>query len=168
MNRTPIGRLLFLAVAAVGIAWPLDLLLLEFWGAFLPIGPTGTAVLAIAAQALGIWGWLVRDRLPKLDGQTADGKPNLRRALNPLPPLLAARTAALAMAASRVGSFCAGFYAGLGLAAVTNWGLQVAGQHLLIAATTALVSLALAAVGVWLERICSLPPTPPAASAEAV
>lgn len=153
-------QLLLLAAGGIGVAWPLDLLSLQLLGGFLPVGPTGTGLIGVSAQALAIWGWLIRDRLPR-PARDEEGNPIVLRAANPLPPLQAARTLAIALAASRAGSLFAGFYAGLAVAAASNLGLQVAQAHLLLSATTAALSVLLALVGLWVETMCALPPEPP-------
>jgi hypothetical protein len=165
VKRTALGTLLLLAAGGAGVGWPADLLLSELLGSFLPIGVPGLTAIALAAAALAIWGWSIRDRLPRL-GKDSEGKPLALRAAQPLPPLVAARTLAIAMAASRVGSLAAGFYAGLAVAAATNWHLEVARAHLALALLSAGAAVALSAAGLWVERLCALPPTPPDAAAE--
>lgn len=160
VRRTSALRLLLLAAGGLGIAWPVDLLMLQWWGGFLPVGPMGAGVIGVSAQALAIWGWLIRNRLPR-PARDEEGHPIVLRAANPLPPLQAARTLALALAASRAGSLLAGVYAGLAIAAAGHLGLQIALPHLLVTATTAGLSMLLAVVGLWVEKLCALPPAPP-------
>lgn len=166
VKRTSVARLLLLAAVGLVVAWPLDLISLQLLGGFLPIGPTGSGVIAVWAQALAIWGWLIRERLPR-PARDDEGNPIVLRAPNPLPPLQAARTLAIALAASRAGSLLAGCYAGLAVAAASNLGLQIARDHLVLSAATTALSLLLAAVGLWVERLCALPPTPPSNASSA-
>jgi hypothetical protein len=99
----------------------------------------------VLAIALAIWALLSRPRLQR--------KPGAKR----MPPLMAARTAALSMAASRAGSLVAGFYAGVALASLphrdTPAGLATTWAS--AAATVGAVVLVVAAL--WLEYLCRLP-----------
>ena len=82
------------------------------------------------------------------------------RPTNPLPPLVAARTAALAMAASRVGSIVGGLYLGILIGEMPNASTAAGRSALLLAGLAAAGALAMAVVGVWLEAMCRLPQDP--------
>lgn len=157
MNRTRPRLLVALVLMGAGVGWPADALALEVGKNFLPLSWSAAVGLLTFATALGIWGWLIRDRLPK-PGVDDSGKPFAQRAIRPLPPLTAVRTVALAISAARAGAFLVGVYAAIAGLAATHLALQVANAHLIIGATTALCALVLMLVGLWLERRCTLPP----------
>jgi hypothetical protein len=102
----------------------------------------------LLAGAVAYWAFSSRPRL--------QGRPGAK----PMPPLVAARTAALAMAASRIGALVMGFYAGIAVgmapSLVTASGLQI----FWAASATALGSFALVAAALWLEHLCRLPVGP--------
>jgi len=94
---------------------------------------------------LAIWALLSRPRLQR--------KPGVKR----MPPLMAARTAALAMAASRAGSLVAGFYAGVALASLPHRDTP-AGLATTWASTASTVgAVVLVVAALWLEYLCRLP-----------
>ena len=74
-----------------------------------------------------------------------------------MPPLVAARTAALALAASRTGALIGGFYLGIALGLIGV--LQTpSGSSSFGAAVASVVACALmVAVALWLEWMCRLP-----------
>lgn len=89
-----------------------------------------------------------------------------RRRLRPKPgaprmaPLVAARTAALALAGSRTGSIIAGLYGGLALRLLQETSVAAGRDRLLAAALASLGGLVLCLVSLWLEHICRLPEEP--------
>jgi hypothetical protein len=72
-------------------------------------------------------------------------------------PLVAARTAALAMAASRTGAIAGGVYLGIALSFATRWGQEAGRERVITAGLSVLASIAVVAVALWLERMCRLP-----------
>jgi succinate dehydrogenase hydrophobic anchor subunit len=80
--------------------------------------------------------------------------------VNRLHPIVAARTAALAMSASRVGSLAFGFYVGALLANVVADYSSAGSDRIQISAITAIASLLTAVVALWLERICQIKEPP--------
>jgi len=74
-----------------------------------------------------------------------------------LDPVVAARSAALALAASRVGSIAAGFYGGVLLVNALMLDTQASGRRVGITSLTVLASLIVVGLGLWLEHICRLP-----------
>jgi hypothetical protein len=107
------------------------------------------ATLAILAIALWLWTTGVRNRLARAPGT------------KPLPPIVAARSAALALAASRVGAVVCGFYAGLLLVLVNRLDVPAIRESALWSTLSALSALALTVIAWWLERILRLPEEPP-------
>ena len=77
-----------------------------------------------------------------------------------MPPLVAARTAALGMAASRIGALVAGFYAGIAIGMIGNVSSPTSSQTLWAAALAVVGSVGLVAAGLWLEHLCRLPVGP--------
>lgn len=142
---TKVRVLIVLAVLAGAIGWGAVGLMQGQTGRTLPVSWLAASTMWILALALGIWTFLARPRLQRRPGT------------KPMPPIVAARTAALAMAASRTGSLVGGFYVGVSLAALPAR-FTAAGQGTLWAAVgTAAGSLALVIVALWLEYICRLP-----------
>lgn len=107
--------------------------------------PWAAAVaLGLMAFALLVWTLLARPRLLRKPGRP------------PLNPLVAARTAALAMAASRTGAGVFGFYAGVALGQLHAWDTPAGRDYVLAAAAAAIASLLLAGIALWLESLCRL------------
>jgi hypothetical protein len=145
MTPTRPGTLLAVALVAFG-AGVLLVVLIDAAANRLLLVPWGAA-LAMGLVALAVLGWtlLARPRLLRRPGHA------------PMDPILAARTAALAMAGSRTGAAVAGFYLGAAAAllpaADTEAGRSSAGA----AAATAAAGAVLAIVALWLEGMCRLP-----------
>jgi hypothetical protein len=76
-----------------------------------------------------------------------------------MPPLLALRTAALALSVSRAGAFIGGFYLGVAVALSPSWDIPYVRGLIVAAVVTAVGSALLVAAGLWLERICRIPPS---------
>ena len=76
-----------------------------------------------------------------------------------MPPLLALRTAALALAVSRAGSVVGGFYLGVAVALSPSWDIAYVRGLIIAALVAAIGSGLLVAAGLWLERICRIPPS---------
>lgn len=74
-----------------------------------------------------------------------------------MPPLLAARTAALAMAASRAGSLVAGFYAGVALASLPHRDTPAGLATTWASAASTVGAFVLVVAALWLEYMCRLP-----------
>jgi hypothetical protein len=102
--------------------------------------------------ALIVWGSVIRPRLrANIDRRKSPG-------VDPLPILVAARVAAVAMAASRVGALITGLYAGITIATVASGLTTPATQQTLLAAVLAASGAAVVAgAGLRLERWCLLP-----------
>lgn len=120
---------------------------------FLPVHWTAPAAIALIALALLAWTLHAR---PRIAQDREEGKPKHP----PMNPLVAARTAALAMAASRTGAAVGGFYAGAMLSLLSSWSNAAARERALLSALAVLASMALVAVALWLERICRIKDDP--------
>jgi len=150
MNLTPTSPRLLLAIAVLAAAagWGLSNLWEIVTGRYLPVPSTTAVALWLLAAALLFWALLVRPRLRH--------DPHSR----PLDPLVAARTAALAMAASRTGAIVGGVYFGIAVAFASRWGQPVGRERVITAIVAVVASIAVVAIGLWLERMCRLPDEP--------
>ncbi len=148
MQPTRIRTLVYLAIAGAAIGILLPALWDRASQRLLPIPWLGAIVLFVLAGALLWWTLGVRRRL--------SGKPGVPR----LDPLLAARTVALAMAASRTGALVAGFYAGVVLYFAPNITLAPNRSRVITSAVATLGGIALMVVALWLEHICRVPEPP--------
>jgi len=145
VTPTRIRLLLVLAVLAAAIGWATAILIDGRSGRVLPVPWLAAATLWLLAAAVLVWALLARPRLRRKPGH------------RPMAPLVAARTAALAMAASRTGSLVAGFYAGLALGTLSSIDTQAGGHTFWTAVVSAVGAVALAAAALWLEHLCRLP-----------
>lgn len=145
MTPTKLRVLIAVAAIAAVVAWCIAALVDSFAGRYLPLPATAAGALWLMAIALGMWGWIVRPRLLRRPG------------VEPLPAVVAARTAALALAGSRVGAGAVGFYLGVGLFLLPDSQVAAARSGLLVCLFSALGGVALVAVSLWLESMCRLP-----------
>ena len=74
--------------------------------------------------------------------------------------MVAARTVALSMAASRTGALLAGFYVSVAMYFVPLLANSAIMQRFVNAVISAAVSIWLLFLGLWLERICQVPQRP--------
>lgn len=145
MTTTKFRVLIAVAVIAAVVAWCVAALVDSLAGRYLPLPATAAGALWLVAIALGMWGWVVRPRLLRRPG------------VEPLPAIVAARTAALALAGSRVGAGAVGFYLGVGLFLLPDSQVAAARSGLLVCLFSALGGVALVAASLWLEGMCRLP-----------
>jgi len=144
VNPTRIRLLVLIAVVAGVLGWIVATVSDSIIGRFLPVPWSAAIAVWMLAIALAMWVWIVRPRLLRREGT------------EPLSPFVAARTAALALAASRVGAGVTGVYAGIGIQFISSWSIPAAQASALIAGLTALGGVALAVVALWLERLCRI------------
>ena len=144
MAPTRIRLLLALAVIAGAVGWGASELTAGQSGRALPVPWLAAATSWLLAFALGTWTLTSRPRLLR--------KP--RASL--MPPLVAARTAALAMAASRTGALVAGFYAGIAVGTIPQRATPAGSDAIASAGAASLGAIALTAIALWLERLCRL------------
>jgi hypothetical protein len=131
-------------VLAGAIGWAVGILLVGQFGRILPVPWLAAMTVWLIAIALGIWTLLSRPRLLKRVGH------------RPMPPLVAARSAALALAASRTGAVVAGFYLGLSIATVPQMSTPSGFVTFWAGLATSAGSVALIGAAMWLERLCRL------------
>ena len=144
MNPTRPRLLVLIAVVAGVVGWVLGTIADSIVGRYLPVPWSAALAMWLLAIALGIWTLAVRPRLLK--------RPNSV----PLPPLVAARTAALALAASRVGAGVFGFYVGVLLVFLADLAVPAAQAGAWTAGATAVGGLVIVGVALWLEQLCRI------------
>ena len=149
MQPTKMSMLAVLAILAAAVGWSFAQLWPTFFGQGMPVSIGSAIAMILVFLTLLIWTLMTRARL----------KPGAT--INRLHPIVAARTAALAMSASRVGALAFGFYVGVFLANIAADYSSAGSDRIRISATTSIASLLTAAVALWLERICQIkePPT---------
>ena len=140
--------LVVLAILAAAVGWSFAQLWPTFFGQGMPVSVGSAIAMILVFVTLLTWTLMTRARL----------KPDAK--VNRLHPIVAARTAALAMSASRVGSLACGFYVGVLLANLAADYSSAGTDRIQISAVTAIASLLTAIVAVWLERICRLKEPP--------
>lgn len=145
MKPTSIKLLATLAIVGAALGWGLALIMDGVGGALIPVPWTAPAALLLLAIGLTFWTVGTRRRLARRPGT------------KPMPPLLAARTAALALAASRTGALVAGFYAGVAFQLLSLTENPLARQRGIAAVICVALAIALASIALWLERACRLP-----------
>lgn len=148
MQQTKISMLAVLAVLAAAVGWSFAQLWPTIFGQGMPVSAGSAIAMIMVFITLLIWTLMTRARL----------KPGAT--INRLHPIVAARTAALAMSASRVGSLAFGFYVGVFLSNVVADYSSAGTDRIRISAITALASFLTAAVAIWLERICRIKEPP--------
>jgi hypothetical protein len=148
MQQTKISMLVVLAILAAAVGWSFAQLWPTFFGQGMPVAVGSAIAMILVFVTLLIWTLMTRARL----------KPGAT--INRLHPIVAARTAALAMSASRVGSLAFGFYVGVLLSNMVADYSSAGTDRIRISAMTAVASLLTAAVALWLERICQIKEPP--------
>lgn len=148
LSQTRISFLVSLTFIAGAIGWAVA----NIWPALFSQAfatPWLTAItMWLIGLALLIWTLLARKKI-----KPEKGKPRLD-------PLLAARSAALAMSASRVGAIALGFYVGILIENLVFSDSPASNERAVICGLTAIASLLTTIIGLWLEHICRLPQPP--------
>ena len=155
MRPTRWVPLVAIAAIALAVGWVL-VDVVERWAGRI-LGVPWLAAIALWVLALGVLGWtlLSRGRL----GHSSSGPAAVGAGDRPrpsMPPLVAARTAALAMAASRTGALIGGFYLGIALGLLGVRDTPTGSQSLGAATVSALACIVLVGSALWLERLCRL------------
>jgi len=154
MNLVPtrISFLASLGLLAGSCGWAVARLWSTWFGHSLPVHWLTAATMCVVALTLFVWAIMVKPRI-----QPEPGKPRVH-------PLVAARTAALAMSASRMGALVAGFYLGVLLVNLSSWNSPASRDRVIVCAVTVLLSIVTCAIAMWIERMCQLPKPPANAS----
>jgi ABC-type thiamin/hydroxymethylpyrimidine transport system permease subunit len=148
MQPTRTRLLVGIAVVTAAIGWGVVQIVDAWFGRLVPVPWLAAGSMWLLAGAVAYWAFTSRPRL--------QGRPGAK----PMPPLVAARTAALAMAASRIGALVMGFYAGIAAGMAPNLATPSGLQIFWAASAAALGGLALVAAALWLEHLCRLPTGP--------
>lgn len=148
IQQTKISMLSVLAILSAAVGWSIAQLWPTFFEQGMPVSMGSAIAMILVFVTLLIWTLMTRARL----------KPG--ESVNRLHPIVAARTAALALSASRVGSLAFGFYAGVLLANVAADYSSAGTDRIQISAVTSIASLLTVIVALWLERICQIKEPP--------
>lgn len=148
MRPTRTGLLLALGICALAVGLGLSWLSDGWTGRVISVPWLASGAIWLLAMALGAWTYLLRPRLRREPGT------------KPVPALAAARTAALAMAASRTGALVAGLYAGIGIGSAASLQTPAGAATFWASVVAAGGALALILVALWLESICRIPVRP--------
>lgn len=156
MKPTRWVPLVAIAAIALAVGWVLVDLVERMAGRVL--GVPWLAAVALWVLALGVLGWAALSR-GRLGGKPRSGPATVgavgssdRR----MPPLVAARTAALAMAASRTGALIGGFYLGIALGLIGVRDTPTGSSSMTAAIASVLACAVLVGAALWLERMCRL------------
>jgi hypothetical protein len=149
VQQTKIRVLVVLAILSASVGWSLAQLWPTWFSQGFPVSSGSAIAMILVAISLLVWTLMTRARL------------NPEAGLKRLHPLVAARTAALAMSASRVGALALGFYAGVLLSNIVAIESTAGSDRIKAAAVTAVASFITIVIALWLERICRIkePPT---------
>lgn len=168
MRPTRWVPLVGVAAIALAVGWVLVDLVERLAGRIL--GVPWLAAIALWVLAAGVLGWALLSR-GRLGGKRGSGaapagavKPDRGGWADPpgpagdrrMPPLVAARTAALALAASRTGVLIGGFYLGIGLGLLGVRDTPTGSQSLAAAVACVAACVVLVIAALWLERLCRL------------
>ena len=145
MQPTRARLLIGIAAIAAALGWGVVQIVDAWFGRLVPVPWAAAGAMWLLAGAVAYWAFTSRPRLGHRPGS------------KPMPPLVAARTAALAMAASRIGALVTGFYAGIAVGMAPNLATPSGLQTFWAASTAALGAFALVAAALWLENLCRLP-----------
>ena len=148
LSPTKIIYLVYLALISAGVGWIMATMCPPIFSQAFATPWLTAITMWLIAVALFIWTFLARKKI-----NPEKGKPRLD-------PLLAARSAALAMSASRVGALALGFYFGIFIDNLVFSDSPAAKERALISGLTAVASLVTAIIGLWLEHICRIPKPP--------
>lgn len=153
IERTRYSLLVSLTLLAGALGWSLGRLWPHWFLMELPVPIANAITMWLISVSLLIWTLVARPKLLRKDFAKR------------LPPIVAARTAALALAGSRAGSLVIGFYLGLLL---INLGLtrnSEVSSRLLTIGLTLLAAVVLVGTALWLERLCEVKQPPDDGSA---
>lgn len=127
------------------------------------VKPPLLAILAIAVLTVALWrsGWQVKEALAeRASTHRHDDSDQPVQYSTELDPIRASRVLALARACSRAGALFSGWFIGHATLLWADWAIQIRREALLIALLGIIATVALAVVGVLVERWCRLPDLP--------
>ena len=147
MSRTPVRRLLVVALVGMAVSAGLLRLVERGGGTLLPVSALSILVVLLIAALVGALGWSVR--------QYKQGK---RPGLD---PLLAARTVVLATASAYTGALLSGWYAAHVLVVLRDLAIPARRAVAVSALIALLCTVVLTVVGLVVERWCEVRPQDP-------
>jgi hypothetical protein len=162
MRQTRWVPLVAIAAIALAVGWVLVDVVERVGGRIL--GVPWLAALALWVLALAVLGWALLSR-GRLGGKPKAGPAPVAAAHDAsrpvgrdkrMPPLVAARTAALALAASRTGALIGGFYLGIALGLIGVRDTPTGSASFAAALASVIACVVLVAVALWLESLCRL------------
>ena len=164
MKPTRIVPLVSLAAIGLAVGWVAVELVDRFASRILSVPWLAAGTLWLLALAVLVWAVISRPSLvdsrereeSRMRPATVAVSPERRPQRKRMPPLVAARTAALAMAASRTGAVIGGFYLGISLALIPAVGTVTGASSLGAAASCVVACIVLVVAAVWLESMCRL------------
>ncbi|MFM9048853.1 MAG: DUF3180 domain-containing protein [Actinomycetota bacterium] len=163
MKPTRLVPLIVVAAIGLAVGWVAVQLVERFAGRILSVPWAAAIGLVLLAVAVLIWALVSRPRLVSHEqdrAATSLSRASAGAARPPrpprMPPLVAARTAALAMAASRTGAVIGGFYLGIALALIPVASTTTGSQSLSACIACVISCLVLVVAAVWLESMCRL------------
>ncbi|MGI9197051.1 MAG: DUF3180 domain-containing protein [Candidatus Nanopelagicales bacterium] len=164
MKPTRVVPLLVLAAVGLAVGWVAVDLVDRLGGRILSVPWIASGALWLLA--FGVLAWAIISR-PSLvdpnDRESSRGRPatvtTTPARTTPrkrMPQLVAVRTAALALAASRTGAVIGGFYLGVALALIPVAGTATGASSIGAAIASVAACLLLVGAAVWLESMCRL------------
>ncbi len=173
MNPTRKRTLVWIGLIGIVCALTVSRLFLATSGSLMPVRPVTPIAIGVMCMALFWWTLIVRRRLlhiARAKHEAAMRASGLKGAAfvmreKPLDPIIAARTVALAFAASRAGAYVCGWYVGVTLSFIGHLEGDDVRLRFVYAIVAALLSLTLVVIALWLERSCQLPTPPTGAEA---
>jgi hypothetical protein len=157
MQRTSLLDLMKIGIVSFAFIFGFARLFLNISNGIVPVNLGSPIALAILDLSMLFWVLTISNRLPRVS--KSDDQVQVKSAANPLPPIVAARTVAFALAGSRVGALLVGAYLGLALNAFLKIQIVTYSNQAKLALFSALLSLLMILISLWLERKCS-PPKP--------
>lgn len=152
MKPTTTRLAVTLVVLGAAVGWGVSLIVQGRTGRSVPIPVLAGSALWLLAIALVAWGMVIKPRLG------ARIRPDRHPGVQPLPVLVAARVAAIAMAATRMGALVTGLYGGVAGATLAAGASTPAAQQTLLASLLGATGAAATSIAaVRLERWCLLP-----------
>ena len=145
MQPTRARLLIGIAVICAALGWGTVQIVAAWFGRLVPVPWLAAGALWIVAGALTWWTFQARPRLR--------GRPDVK----PIDAIVAARSAALAMAASRIGAVMAGFYVGVAVGLVARISTPSGAQAFWASTVAAVGAAGLVAAALWLEHSCRIP-----------
>ena len=150
MNLVPtkVSLLATRGVLSTSLGWAIARLWPTWFNQSLSVPWLAAATMCLVAVSLLVWTLMMRPKLNPKPGQPR------------IDPIVAARTAALAMAASRMGALMSGFYFGIFLVNAANIDAPGARLRMLVSGITVIAGIVTVVIALWLERMCRLPQPP--------